>query len=92
MDENMIRVLVASARDLLKFFSTCTTEQDFDTFFDRMTDVAVRASEAIQRITNTNMHEAAEIFIGMVNDDTKRETFIAQAFIAQPAAVVAIGA
>ena len=92
MDENMIRVLVASARDLLKFFAACTTEQDFDTFFDHMTDVAVRASDAIQTITHADPHEAAEIFNGMVNDDAKRETFIAQAFIAQPAAVAAIGA
>ena len=92
MDENMIRVLVANARDLLKYFSTCTTEQDFDTFVDHMTETAVRASEAIQRITHTDPHEAAEIFMGMVDSDAKRETFIAQAFIAQPAAVTAIGA
>lgn len=92
MNENKIRTLVKTARGLIKNFTYCVTEEDFDRCSAKMTDLATEASEAIRTIANVNHTEAAQIFMDMVHDDAKREMFIAQAFIAQPAAPLAIGA
>lgn len=85
MNENMICVLVENARSLMKNIPSTCAEKDFDAFVGRIAEIAVNATDAIQRITHSAPEEAAELFLAMVNSDEKRDAFIAQAFVAQPA-------
>lgn len=83
MSENMIRVYVANARDLMKCFTTCKTEADFDEVIAHMTTNSDNALAAIQTITHADRQESADLFMAMVQDDRARDTFLAQAFVAQ---------
>lgn len=83
MSELEIREIVTVARYLLGTFNKCTTEKDFDRFSASLSNLCADACAKMQTIMHCSTHDAADVFMQIVTDDAKLETFIAQAFVAQ---------